>query len=102
MTNLFAFRATNPADLHTLIRSGYLGMAIGEDNDTAIANAANTADLVAVAWGANADRYRDRVEAVLGNFLRPSCISTTKDGHPLHPLMARYTDAPRIYEAPES
>lgn len=94
VTNLFAFRATKPAELHELIRDGKIDIAIGPDNDTAIANAANEADIVVVAWGANAARYVNRVSEVMKMFLRPSCIGLTKDGHPLHPCMAGYTDDP--------
>lgn len=94
VTNLFSFRATDPRDLHSLIRDGRIDVAIGDENDTAIANAANEADIVVVAWGANAASYQDRVNAVMGMFLRPSCIGLTNGGHPLHPCMAGYTDAP--------
>lgn len=100
VTNLFAFRATDPKGLHSLIRDGKLDIAIGDGNDKAIANAANEADLVVVAWGANAARYQNRVAAVMKMFLRPSCIGVTKDGHPLHPCMAAYTDEPKLWTAP--
>lgn len=94
VTNLFAYRATYPKDLHSLIQDGKLDIAIGEGNDEAIANAANEADLVVMAWGANAARYQNRVADVMRMFIAPSCIGLTKDGHPLHPCMAGYTDAP--------
>lgn len=94
VVNLFAFRATDPKDLHELIRQGKLDIAIGEGNDEAIANAANEADLVVMAWGANAARYPNRVADVMRMFLRPRCIAMTRSGHPLHPCMAAYTDDP--------
>lgn len=101
VVNLFAFRATDPKDLRELIRHGKLDIAIGEGNDEAIANAANEADLVVMAWGANAAHYPNRVAQVMKVFLRPFCIATTVSGHPLHPCMAAYTDdpVPFIYPA---
>lgn len=98
VTNLFACRATDPAELHSLVRDGKIDIAVGPENDAAIANAANEADIVVVAWGANAARYQNRVAAVMGMFLRPSCIGLTQAGHPLHPCMAGYTDTPIAFE----
>ena len=97
VTNLFSFRATDPKDLHALIRGGGYVRAIGDGNDEAIANAANESDLVVVAWGAGAARYKERIIEVRNMFLRPSCIGVTKDGYPIHPCMAAYTDEPLIY-----
>lgn len=105
VTNLFAFRATDPKELHALLRAGKYDLAVGEHaadysfNDEAIANAANESDIVVVAWGANAGSplIKKRVGEVMGMFLRPSCIGITKGGHPLHPCMAGYTGDPIIY-----
>lgn len=98
VTNLFAFRATDPKTLHALMRAGEEKFSIGPENDTAIASAANKADIVVVAWGVNAAHYQNRIANVMKMLLRPSCIGVTKDGHPLHPCMAGYTDAPVIWQ----
>lgn len=99
VTNLFAFRATDPKDLHALLKVNY-SHAVGEGNNDAIANSANESDLVVFAWGANAGKMfmPRRVSEVKRMFLRPSCIGLTKSGHPLHPCMAGYTDAPLPFE----
>jgi hypothetical protein len=99
VTNLFAFRATDPKDLHVLLATGRYDRAVGAGNDEAIANAANESGAVVVAWGANAGKglVAMRVRAVMRMFQHPSCIGLTKDGHPPHPCMAGYTDAPIIF-----
>lgn len=99
VTNLFSFRATDPKDLHDLLRNGRYDRAVGDGNDESIDNAANESDIVLVAWGANANKQPVplRVADVMSMFLRPSCIGVTKDGHPLHPCMAGYTDAPIVF-----
>lgn len=94
VTNLFAFRATDPKDLRWLIRDGKQDLALGEGNDESIANAANESDLVVMAWGANAAWCPERVASVMSMFLVPSCIALTKGGYPVHPCMAAYTDGP--------
>src|ERR1700744_1291942 len=45
VTNLFAFRATDPKDLHALIKQGRMEYAIGHGNDEKIANAMHESDL---------------------------------------------------------
>jgi hypothetical protein len=98
VTNLFAFRATDPKDLHALLKVDYV-RAVGGGNDEAIASAVNESDLVVIAWGANAGRIPipRRVSEVMRMFLRPSVIGLTNGGHPLHPCMAGYTDEPIPY-----
>lgn len=95
VTNLFAMRATKPVDLW---RADFL-TALGEEADTAIDEAARAADLVVVAWGAH-QKASYRANAVM-NLVIPTvdlyCIGRSKDGHPLHPCMAAYTDAPVIF-----
>ncbi len=96
VTNLFAMRATDPKHLHKTLAAGNWEYAVGPGNDDAIANAAEKSDLHVVAWGANASnpQIQIRVREVMRMFAVPSCIGVTKGGHPLHPCMAPYTDAP--------
>jgi len=98
VTNLFAFRATDPKDLHALLKVDY-PRAVGGGNDEAIANAANESDMVVIAWGSNAEKkpIPSRVSEVMRMFLRPSIIGLTKNGHPIHPCMATYTNEPMPY-----
>lgn len=84
VVNLFAYRATKPADLR---KAGY---PAGPDNDRHIAEAVSGAGAVCVAWGANAaDLERPQVVLPLirAQGAVPMCLSITKGGHPGHPLM---------------
>lgn len=79
--NLFAYRATNPADLR-----GVADPEGGERGDMEL-QAAATADLVICAWGAGGPfRKRDRraLELLAGKPLH--CLKVTKNGDPQHPL----------------
>lgn len=84
VVNLFAFRATKPADLK---RAKY---PIGPDNDAHIVRLLAECQDVCLAWGANA-AGRSRPVAVhalvLGAGRRPLCLARTRGGHPQHPLM---------------
>ncbi|AMS03704.1 hypothetical protein SEA_BETTERKATZ_69 [Gordonia phage BetterKatz] len=86
VVNLFAYRATDPADLLRARAAG--DDVVGPDNDEHIVNAHRRADRTVVAWGAKApaDRVADVVD-MLGRGLY--CLGTTKDGSPRHPLYVR-------------
>jgi hypothetical protein len=100
VVNLYAFRATQPADLWKAHEP------VGPDNDLHIADAVAAADLVVYAWGAHA-KDSSRVAAVkkiVRGSLRVSAefsgtrlvaLGFTKAGHPKHPLMLSY-DTPRV------
>lgn len=97
VTNLFAFRATRPADLKDLVKLDY-ARAVGV-NDAPLIEAATSADLVVAAWGIHgklAGRDQDVLFRVLPE-IPLHCIGRTKDGHPLHPCMAGYTDNPLVF-----
>ncbi len=86
IVNLFAFRATKPADL--------LGVndPVGPDNDSHIRYAIMTSEIVVVAWGAHR-AARSRVAdflRIVGPHQPLSCLGHTKDGSPRHPLMLPY------------
>lgn len=85
--NLFAFRATNPAEL--LFTENPTG---GERGDLELL-AACTADITVVAWGAGVVGNRDKVALALfaKHFPRHPlyCLGTTKNGYPRHPLYVR-------------
>lgn len=68
--------------------------------DQRIRDVAARADVMLVAWGALTKWWAlDRAHEVMRLIGRPVvCIATTKHGHPQHPLMARYTDAPLPFE----
>lgn len=83
MTNLFAYRATDPK------RMKLAEEPIGEWNDEWLSNLAFEAGLIILAWGCDG-RYLERDKEVL-RLLEPHidkmmCLKLTQDGYPCHPL----------------
>jgi hypothetical protein len=85
VANLYAARATDPADLW-----GF-DDPIGPDNDQWIYLAAREAKSVVVAWGVHG--HTERVEQVLKILADARatllCLGINKDGSPKHPLYLR-------------
>lgn len=82
VVNLYAFRATLPADLK---RAGY---PVGPDADEHIHRLLVRCRDVCVAWGADAAGLARPAEVL--RMLRaagrdPLCLGVTRGGHPLHP-----------------
>jgi hypothetical protein len=79
MANLFAFRATEPADMFAA------DDPVGPDNDSYLVKLAQDAGVVVAAWGTNGIHMaRDRaVRDLLPNL---QCLRKTQAGHPGHPL----------------
>ena len=82
VVNLFAWRATNPAELASS------SDPIGTLNDSVIESAVSRCDVVICAWGAHDTRGRDRRVWEIVRSSRPAafCLGTTKNGSPKHPL----------------
>lgn len=81
--NLYAYRATNPADLK---RAGY---PIGPLTDTVIQLLLPSCAAVVCAWGANARQRPERAAQVHSLLLRHSAVYALRllsDGTPEHPL----------------
>jgi hypothetical protein len=79
VTNLFAFRATEPEDMKRA------NDPIGPENSWRCLEIAEGAALVVACWGTNGT-YLDRDEfykLLISNLV---CIQKTKSGHPNHPL----------------
>lgn len=91
MTNLFAFRATNPQDMKAVSDQ------VGPSNDEYLRQLAVGAGVIVAAWGAHGT-HRGRDKAV--RKLMPSLhyLSLTKDGHPGHPLYLKKTLLPVRWE----
>lgn len=103
VVNLFAFRATDPADLWREARSGF--NVVGPENDQAIrlailsigptcvperawARDPGPGDVV-VAWGADerADNRAREVSKIIRDLSRAAlCLGETKGGRPKHPV----------------
>lgn len=79
MTNLFAWRATKPADMLAAADP------VGPDNDRLLLSAAAQAGVVVAAWGVHGS-YLQRDEQVRGMVQHLHCLRLTKDGAPGHPL----------------
>ena len=95
--NLFAFRATNPADMRKAPDP------IGQDNDRYLRDIADTCLVVIAGWGALTvawqTKQRDRVLLLLGGDLR--CLRVTKNGDAQHPLYIPKTATPQWYPYPK-
>lgn len=90
VVNLFAYRATDPADLKRALAEGT--DIVGPDNDTYLrrAVAAGTGPIF-VAWGARptgalGDLFDERVRFVASLSQVWGCLAKTKQGQPRHPL----------------
>ena len=97
VVNLYAFRATKPADL----KAG--GYQRGPENFRHIVEACEGAHVTICAWGAHA-RGLSQPDMVL-DVLRQKGIAThalavTEDGIPRHPLMLGYEAASRLQPFP--
>lgn len=79
MTNLFAYRATDPNDMKSNDEP------VGEKNDYWLKKIAEGADLIVAAWGVHG-QYLDRGAAVEKIIPALHCLGTTKQGDPRHPL----------------
>jgi len=100
VTNLFAYRATQPADLKTLLASeGGFRIAIGEDNTAHLDREAKAAKAIVCAWGDNCEvlPHRDLDVIQTLRVYDLFCIRRTKKGNPAHPVREPYTDRPELF-----
>jgi hypothetical protein len=101
VTNLFAYRATQPKDLKALLNiSGGFRLAIGDDNTAHLDREAKNAKAIVCAWGDNCDvlPHRDLdIIQMLRFHHNLFCIRRTAKGNPAHPVREKYTDAPIVF-----
>ena len=97
VTNLFAYRATDPKDLKRLAISNPT-LAVGDDNDRILTMQAHIADAIVCAWGNHGDLlHRDlHVCEMLKNY-ELFCIRRTINANPAHPVREPYTESPMAY-----
>ena len=91
IANLYAFRATRPADLFRAADP------VGPATDAVLAGAAAGAAVTVCGWGIHGAKggRGGTVEALLRRAgIRPRHLGLTKDGHPRHPLYVAYAVAP--------
>lgn len=79
MTNLFAFRATDPKDMKAAADP------IGPDNDHHLHEKAAGAGMVLAAWG-NHGSHLGRAAQVIKTISNLHCLRANADGSPQHPL----------------
>lgn len=83
IANLFAFRATRPADLRAAADP------VGPENDALMAAWSQDAALTVAAWGVHGT-YMQRDRAVRALLCGPLVhLGLTQAGHPRHPLYVR-------------
>lgn len=92
MTNLFAFRATDPR-----VMKGH-PKPVGDENDRWLVACARDAGIIVAAWGVNGEHMGRNIEVVkLIDDLQ--CLVVTKEGHPKHPLYVPANVEPQPYWA---
>ena len=87
MANLFALRATDPAQLRVA------DDPVGHGNDRWLRKLYSEAGLVVAAWG-NDGAYLDRATEVTGYLGPLKCLKRNRSGQPAHPLYQRADTQP--------
>lgn len=81
--NLFSYVSSWPGDLE----KSEAQEALGDLNDTALAEMRTLCNKVMVGWGDYGKPFNDRINRVLGIIGPPVyCIKTNRSGEPVHPL----------------
>ena len=94
MTNLFAFRATDPRNMRAATDP------VGPQNDAAILELAAASDRIICAWGTHGAHLRrgDEIEIKLRGLNHPLFhLGLTKAGAPTHPLYISYERQPVLW-----
>ncbi len=89
--NLFAFRATDPADLKKAKKP------IGPDNDRILVETCTRVDMAICAWGAHGthmDRDKQVRDLLRNNGIEAHVLAMTKFDQPRHPLYLSYKEQP--------
>ncbi|WP_421717467.1 DUF1643 domain-containing protein [Algiphilus sp.] len=95
MTNIFAFRATDPRDMKARTDP------VGDENDFFLRDVAKDAGIIIAAWGTHG-AHMGRAALVV-EFMPPMhALKITQHGHPGHPLYLRRDARPVPYRHPEA
>jgi hypothetical protein len=92
VANLFAWRATAPADLRAAADP------IGPDNDRVLNGAATEADAILCGWGVHGSHLGRGAEVAARLWAaghRLLHLGITREGHPRHPLYVAYAARPQ-------
>jgi len=79
MTNLFAWRATDPRDMKRMPDP------VGPENDKWLVRISRGAGMILAAWGKHGS-HMNRAALILSGLPTIHCLRTNKDGSPEHPL----------------
>jgi len=90
MTNIFAFRATDPRKMKAQEDP------VGPDNDKWLLSVYKDAGLIVTGWGTHGS-FLDRDEQVLELLGQIQCLGVNLDGSPKHPLYLRADTEPILY-----
>jgi len=90
MTNLFAYRATEPADMKAAQDP------IGPVNDEWLIKLTKEADLIVACWG-NDGKYLGRSKSVRAFLHGLFCLKQNVSGEPAHPLYLPASLKPKIW-----
>jgi hypothetical protein len=93
MLNLFAFRATNPAELRAVADP------VGAANNRILLRRARAADRVIAAWG-NGGTLHGRAAYVTARLDTLACLGVTAAGQPRHPLYVPAATLPMALPRP--
>lgn len=96
ITNIFAFRATDPRDLRAAARPE------GPRNKQVLLEEATKADTLLAAWGAHGEHLGQgsrTIDMLLNRGIRLYHLGRTKKGQPRHPLYVPYSTRPRPWDA---
>ena len=96
VVNLYAFRATRPADLFAAADP------VGPECDAVVLEAAGEAGLIVAGWGVHGARAgRDTEVAAMLAGRSLTCLGVTRAGQPRHPLYVGYAEGPRPWTPAE-
>ena len=91
MTNLFAFRATDPKAMKAH------PFPIGPDNTKHIMDWSSKASMIVFAWGTHGI-HEERDMVITDLIPNGMCLGKTKNGHPRHPLYMKATTKLRMFD----
>ncbi len=91
MTNLFAFRATDPESMKKQANP------VGVDNNYWLKECAKEAGIIIAAWG-NHGKYIGRDKQITQMFQNLYCLGITNIGAPKHPLYLAKDSKPVVFE----
>lgn len=96
MVNLYAYRATDPAELGDAAGAGI--NIVGPENDHVISVVFGGSDKIIAAWGALADDWRVAEFAETFGDWQVWALGLTQAGRPRHPLYMRGDVRPVLYD----